>query len=92
MAKATDRVCLRIYTENVNYHQTVNRVTERFPNFTIYKGEGWFGGQSERALVIEIICDFGQQDDVLDLAWDIKKQNKQEQVLVTCRGVACMEV
>jgi hypothetical protein len=87
-----DLACFRIYTENVNYQDTIALVTKKFPNFTVYKGEGYFDGQSERALVIEIICGFGQQEDVLDLAWDIKKQNKQEQVLVTCRSVACEEV
>jgi hypothetical protein len=43
-------------------------------------------------MVIEIICDHGDEDRTADLAWDIKKQNKQDQVLVTCQEIAVMEV
>ena len=73
----------RIYTENKNYDFIVETVSLYFDGFTIIKTEGYWKGQPEHGLVREIIT--GKDSDiskVYDLAWDIRKMNEQQAVLV----------
>jgi len=74
----------RILTENKNYQDVVSIVSGFFPGATIIKADGLWQGKIEHSLVIEISIDGKLTNDVniQRLAWDIKKHNKQDVVLV----------
>ena len=71
----------RIYTENKNYDATMKLALAYFPKgFTVHKTEGYWDKGHEHSIIIEVAHDNYQH--VLDLAWDIGKDNEQESVLV----------
>lgn len=74
----------RILTENKNYTDIVTLVMIYFDSVTIIKAEGLWQREIEHSLIIEIICKDNQNDRHLleQLAFDIKKHNKQDAVLV----------
>ena len=72
----------RILTENVNYQDVVQLVSEIFDGATLIKADGLWHSKIEHSLVIEILVDHNQLSDVERLAYNIKKHNKQDAVLV----------
>lgn len=71
----------KIYTYNINHVETVKLITAWFPEgFTLITGEGYYEGSKEHCLIIDIVTN--KYHSVLDLAYAIKKQNKQKSVLV----------
>ena len=71
----------KIYTENKDFDATVKLTTEYFPKgFTIHKTDGHWDGGYEHSIIIDIVADNAQH--IYDLAWDIKKANKQKSVLI----------
>lgn len=76
----------RIYTENTNYTKILELVKSYFPEgFMILTGEGCSDGKQEHSLTVDVITN--DQNRVLDLAYNIKKANKQNSVLVFgCTG------
>ena len=71
----------RIYTENKNYEAIEAMAGTYFPDgFTISKAEGYWLGGHEHSLIIDIVTD--DKQSVFDLAWNIKKNNAQDDVLV----------
>jgi len=81
------RVLYRIYTEDINRENIIGLVAEQFSNFTIIKGDGHWGDQQEKSLIVEIIT--VQGDDVAKIvkgiAAKIRDYNKQDAVLVTAQ-------
>ena len=69
----------RIYTENKNFDATMKLIAAYFPKgFTVQRVEGFYDGQHEHALIIDIV--YSGDQHVYDLAWDIGKENGQESV------------
>jgi len=82
----------RIITENKNYEQTAQLVSEHFGGFTIITATNYRQGRPEHSLVIEICPDAkagdGETRTQIDkLAYAIKKQNGQQAVMV--QRIAC---
>jgi hypothetical protein len=75
----------RICTENRNFEQTIQLVAKHFDGFTVIHTDGFWKGQAEHSLVIEILPDMGDGEartQVEKLARAIKKQNNQQAVMI----------
>lgn len=72
----------RICTENINQNTIINIVGKKFASFNLISGVGFWKGQRENSLTIEIIGDDIEIDDVNAIAMEIKKVNKQDAILV----------
>lgn len=78
-------ILYRIYTENKNREQIEKIVSELFDGFTVIESTGYWRGQREISLIIEIL-DTGLvnvAERIEFIAEKIKKINDQESVLVT---------
>jgi len=64
----------------VNWHNVAGLVSLQFDGFTILKGIGYWHGQQEQCLVIEIVTD--DNEGVRLLAKKIKDMNSQDVVMV----------
>ncbi|HDY89157.1 MAG TPA: hypothetical protein ENH82_13710 [bacterium] len=47
----------RLYTENKNRKWLIREVSKHFKNFTTYKTVGFWEGEQEKSIVIEILSD-----------------------------------
>lgn len=77
--------CFRIYTENKNPDKINEILSLGFDGFTVIRTKGFWKGVPENALLIEIYTD--NEKLVKALAEAIKKNNKQEAILVTSADV-----
>lgn len=75
----------RIYTENKNPERLKELISICFDGFTVIKTKGFWKGVPENALLIEIYTE--NVELIRALASAIKKNNKQEAVLVTSTDV-----
>ena len=76
--------CLyRIHTENLM--GTTEIVAKHFDGFTMIQDTGYWRGESERSAVYEIYGDknLATEFKVMACAEEIRRENKQEAVLVT---------
>ena len=75
----------RLYTEDIPGAEQL--VHWGFEGFTILQAQGYWKGQSESSLVIEILAEGTEHDEakIFALAERIKACNKQESVLVTAQ-------
>lgn len=74
----------RIYTEDVNREQVLAETTALFPSFNYGTITGYWQGQGEGSLVLEIVGDARKlAKHVKALATRIKIINHQEAVLIT---------
>jgi hypothetical protein len=85
-----NKTCYRIYTEAKNVDGIKNLVKFYFDGTTIYMTDGFFEGQSEKSLVIEVILDREWGDGphpnyskVRTFAEFLKNSNEQKSVLIT---------
>ena len=71
----------RIYTENKNFDDVIRIAGCYFDGFTVLTGKGFWQGESEDSLILEVI---GENLDrkVKELAEDIKVLNQQDCVLI----------
>ena len=76
----------RIYTENKNKDAINKIVSKSFDAFTTYvstyDGVGFWRGTKERSLIIEVITESKNANKIKHVAQEIKKENKQEAVLI----------
>ena len=72
----------RICTENVNQDTIAKIVGKKFSAFNLVAGTGFWKGQKENSLTIEIIGDEINVEDINEIAREIKNVNKQDAVLV----------
>jgi len=73
----------RIYTEDKNRECIIALTVKKFDSFTVYNAQGYWKGQAEDSLVIEIIDeDKDIRYRVNTLAYEIKILNQQEGVLI----------
>ena len=76
------RAIFRIYTEDLNRDEIEKIVAAEFEDFTEIPAVGYFHGQKENSLVIEIV---GRVDPakVENVAEAIRESNRQQAVMVT---------
>jgi len=70
----------RIYTEDTDRDAVIGTVAQRFENFTVHPATGYFKGQPERSIVIEIVD--AHEADVEAVARAIRNINGQKTVLI----------
>jgi hypothetical protein len=82
----------RIYTEHKANLDKI--VSKWFDNYTRYIGHGVYKGDKELSAVIEIICEDKPtySINVKMLCTEIKRQNKQECVLLTVEDVRSITI
>ena len=73
----------RLYTEDKGIDSLASLVSEHFDGFTIVKSLGYWKGQPEESLIIEIIGDESDEKTIKYIAKRIKKLNAQEAVYLT---------
>ena len=81
----------RILTENKNFKEVTGKANGLFPDgFTVLQANGYWHGEREHSLVIEILT----QDEkaVEKLAFWIKKHNKQQTVMIQIIHADCQLV
>jgi len=83
----------RIYIERKNVKAVCLLTSEHYGSFTIYEGVGYWQGQREKSLIVEIICSGSKVDDktVKNLCLKIKGLCRQEAVMMT-KIVTDMEI
>jgi hypothetical protein len=73
----------RICTENINRDKVESIVNSYVDGFTILEGTGYWKGERESSLVIEIAAEQSYMHAVVrHIARDIKAENAQQAVLV----------
>jgi hypothetical protein len=77
----------RVITENKNYQDIIAYLMEHKFNATIIQANGLWQGRAEKSIVIELAeCDkplgISLMDEVEKLVYFIKKNNKQEKVML----------
>lgn len=70
------------HTDNANENIIAKIVGKKYPSFTIIPGTGYWNGEKENSIVIEIIGDDIDPADINEIALEIKETNNQEAVLV----------
>lgn len=70
----------RIYTEDADRRAVVEAVTGKFESFTLQPTTGYYKGEQENSIVIEIVD--AKEDDVEAVAQSIRAINGQKSVLV----------
>ena len=76
------RMKYELYTENINYDTTMVIVSSYFPAFSVVNQAGYWMRKKEDSLLITIIGDLSDRPTILEMAIEIKKENKQQAVLV----------
>ena len=74
------QIIYRIYTEEKNKKTIVDLVGEQFESFTLQPTVGYYRGQPEKSIVIEIVG--AKAPKIKTLADRIRKMNGQESVLI----------
>lgn len=74
----------RIFTENINKPEIASITSKQFDGFTMLEGVGYWQGERENSLVVEIIAPDTRDNHerVNTIAREIKQANKQQAVLV----------
>jgi hypothetical protein len=70
----------RIYTEDADRESVVKAVSERFESFTLHSTTGYFKGQAEKSIVIEIVE--AHEEAINEIARAIRAISGQKTVLV----------
>jgi hypothetical protein len=70
----------RIYTEDADRETVVKAISQRFESFTLHATTGYFKGQAEKSIVIEIVE--AREEVINEVARAIRAINGQKTVLV----------
>ncbi len=70
----------RIYTEEKNKRDILRLVEKAFDNFTLQPTLGYYKGEPEKSIVIEIVG--AREPAVKEMALKIRKMNGQKSVLI----------
>ena len=82
---------VRLFTENKNYSGVCKMVSGYFDGFTVIKAEGYWQGNAEHSLIIEIDIPAPKKPkDLVDVSlsniehivYAIKQLNKQDKILI----------
>ena len=78
----------RIFTENKNVNTIINTVERYFEGFTLIEGIGYYKGNRECSLCIEILITgetpYNFKERIKSICSEINTFNKQECCLVEC--------
>lgn len=80
----------KIYTEDKNRDRVINIVSQKFDGFTLYECSGFWQGNPEKSIVIEIITGCKEIEEISKVRWiaeKIKEVNEQQTVYVTKANV-----
>lgn len=81
----------RIYTEKKNTGMIENLLNIYFKGYTLINGTGYYEGEKENSLIIEILLEPSgtnlNRDNLLKIADEIKRFNNQKSVLITCTNI-----
>ena len=78
----------RIYTENTKRQPQVRKILDtKLPGYTLIRGVGYWEGKQEQSLVIEHIGEPALAKTILDIAKQIRIENRQRSVLVTTQDI-----
>ena len=87
--KKTDEKVYRIYTEDVRRREIIKATARQFDNFTLHPTTGFYDGQAEKSIVIEIVKATDEQIETL--ARKIQELNGQKTILImSLRGEAAV--
>jgi DNA-binding transcriptional MerR regulator len=78
--KKTDEKVYRIYTEDVRRREIIKATARQFDNFTLHPTTGFYDGQAEKSIVIEIVKATDEQIETL--ARKIQELNGQKTILI----------
>jgi hypothetical protein len=70
----------RIYTEDLNRSKIMRLASKTFDSFTLQPTTGYYRGNPEKSIVLEIVE--AQQSEVTALANAIRRLNGQKSVLI----------
>jgi hypothetical protein len=70
----------RIYTEDLNRSKIMRLASKTFDSFTLQPPTGYYRGNPEKSIVLEIVE--AQQSEVTALANAIRRLNGQKSVLI----------
>lgn len=81
----------RIYTEKKNIGAIENLLNIYFKGYTLINGTGYYEGEKENSLIVEVILEPSgtnlNHDNLQKIADEIKKFNNQKSVLITCSNI-----
>jgi hypothetical protein len=72
----------RLFTEDKNHKDIEKIVSRYFDGFTIIPALGYWKGERERSLIIEISSETDEESQIRQLASEIKLYNHQQSVLI----------
>ena len=78
--KKTGEKVYRIYTEDVRRREIVKATARQFDNFTLHPTTGFYDGQAEKSIVIEIVK--ATDGQIETLARKIQELNGQKTILI----------
>jgi hypothetical protein len=78
--KKTDEKVYRIYTEDVRRKEIIKAVARQFENFTLHPTTGFYNGQAEKSIVIEIVK--ATDEEIEAVAHRIQELNGQKTILI----------
>jgi hypothetical protein len=67
----------------VNHDETMSLASHYFESFSVWNGTGVWQGTQEHSIVFEVVGEQDTEQRVRDFAFHVKKQNKQQAVLIT---------
>ena len=70
----------RLYTEDIRRKSIIHAVAKVFENFTLQPTTGFYKGQAEASIIIEIIG--AEEQQIKSLAMRIREINGQKSVLI----------
>jgi uncharacterized membrane-anchored protein YitT (DUF2179 family) len=81
----------RIYTEKKNTRMVENLLNIYYKGYTLIKATGYWKGEKENSLIVEILLNESgtnlNRDNLQKIADEIKRFNDQQTVLITCQNI-----
>jgi hypothetical protein len=74
-----EQIINRLYTEQKNKRVITRLLSEHFESFTLQPATGYYKGNSEKTIVVEIVG--GRRSAIRHVAERIKKMNGQKSIL-----------
>ena len=80
-------ILYRILTEDKNRGDILEFINRFFEGYTVLEGTGYWRGQAETCLIIEIITSYHHHDKIMAIAEWIQKHNNQDSVAITTQNI-----
>lgn len=82
------RTKFEIMTEDIDRQGIINIVSNYFSAFSVTPQVGVWKRQEEKSLIITVIGNPSDESAILDIAMIIKRENKQEAVLIAVSQIS----